>query len=528
MKPQAIVRHMFAWSAFLAVIAFLIPKLVMVRSDDFGYIESAAETIQSGRLTQSEWLGPFNVPLPLLSAGVFALTGNFWVATLGVIAALAATNFLLLRVWLRTNGVDGDVAALALALCPWWLSKAVEYTGVAFGLSMLLGALIAWRRGSRLVFFCVLLLGVANRQSIVCLIAFPACALARVWWQQRKIDPVLAIGTLVVVGLAAGLELLLPATFARQWVSAQARASFSPIHFAENMVLAAAIFAGLRAGWRFLSGESLIDEFRANIVKPLLPLALCLASAWIAVRGSSVIAAETPGLDRVGPLMVVAATFAGAWLNRWRPLPPVEIMLYLGLYAALVAMRGQWWDYYFLEPAIVLVGADSVNAVSSPRRGHWVGWTLLLVIDLAYAAKLHGWLRSSEATLVANERGLRAGTLRMAEVSEGSFGYLGWKLFAVAQQRGLSGARLPDFLKYVEAGRTRTVDGVVMVNRKGLGRSLHPSGELWPLPENWRDRRFPLTNAEWVDFLSTLPTRNDARSDKQTNADEPVMKPAGR
>ncbi len=487
---------------FGVVVAALLPGRVILRADDFGYVESVVATLQHSRWMPSDWLEPFNVPLPLLSAGMHAATGNFWLATLGVSAALAITNLILLRAWLRPADAAGEWAVLAIALFPVGLNKTVEFTGVPLGIALLLGALLAWRRGSRGWFFALVLLGVANRQSAVCLLALPAIALVRTGRRERRVDAVLLTGIGVVAGTALAMVLLLPATFARAVAAARWREEFSAMALLGNLALGAVMLAALRAGWAAWRGESLRAVCRENLARPALPLVFTLAGAWVVLGGGAELRCELPGAANVGPAFVVVATFFGAWFGRWRAWPPAEAGAFVVVYAALVAWRGQWWDYYFLEPALVLAWpAAAVTSDTGKRRPGWFAWTLLAA-SLGYAVALSGFLRRAEDKAVAYENALRVGTLSIREASDAPFGFLGWKLFAASRARGLEGARLADFLKYVEGGRAHWSAGALSVNRDGARRSLHPSGEKWALPADWRDRRLPLTNAEWRVWLA--------------------------
>ncbi len=491
-----------AVAIFAVVVVALLPGRVIVRGDDFGYVESVVATLRQGRWRPSEWLEPFNLPLPLLSAGVQAVTGNFWLATMGVCAALAGLNLVLLRVWLRPTDVVGEVAVLAVALFPVWLNKAVEFTGVPLGVALLLGALIAWRRGGRAWFFALVLLGVANRQNAVCLLALPAVALVRTWRTGRRIDWVLAAGSMIVVATTLALARWIPATFARDIAAARWREEFSVMALAANLALGVIVLAALHAGWAAWRGESLGAAWRENLARPAWPLVLTLAGAWIVLGEAVQLRCELPGAETAGPVIVVGATFIGAWFGRWRTWPPAEAVICALAYVGLVAWRGQWWDYYFLEPALVLAWPRATPAGATvARRAPWFVAALLATAGV-YAVVLGGYLRRAEAKTVAYENALRARTLAITEASDAPFGFLGWKLFSASRGRDGAHARLADFLKYVEGGRARWSEGTLTINREGARRSLHPSGEKWPLPPQWRDRPWPLTNAEWRVWLA--------------------------
>ena len=492
-----------AATVFAVVLMALLPGRVIVRGDDFGYLESAVATIRSGHWMPSDWLAPFNLLLPELGAGVQAVTGNFWLATVGVLVVIAGVNYALLRAWLRPESMSGEMVVSAVALSPVWLNKAIEYTGVPLGLAFMLGALLAWRRGWRGLFFVLVAVACANRQSALCLLALPWVALQRGWRSKRQVDGGLVIGSAVIVIEVLTLMSVLPVTFGREVVTTLLRET-SAMTVTGNVALAAVVLAALNAGWMALRGASLVAAWRENLARPVMPLALTLVGAWVILGHAAELRCETPGWEQAGALLVVVATFFGAWCGHWRSGPPAEAWACAAAYGALVALRGEWWDYYFLEPALVLAW-PVVTPGAMTLRGRWPAW-VLLAAGLIYAGLLGGYLHRTMMKIVAYEEGLRGGTLKISEASDAPFGYLGWKLLPTAVARGTKGAHLADFLKYVEGGRARWIDGALTVNRDGGRRSLHPSGEKWPLPPDYRDRDFPLTNAEWRDYL-----RKDAR-----------------
>ena len=153
---------------------------------------------------------------------------------------------------------------------------------------------------------------------------------------------------------------------------------------------------------------------------------------------------------------------------------------------------------------LAAAGSRDTTPAADSRR-----WLLLSFagVWLFYAVFIGGYLRRQERTLVGYELALRRGEVQVQEMSEAPFGYLGWKLFNTAKTRGADGARLADFLKYVEGGRSGWREGRLIVDREGGRKSIHPSREIWRLPETWRDRPFPLSDEEWRMFLNDEPTR---------------------
>ena len=428
-------REWLAWALVLAVVLWVVPKRVIVHGDDFGYIESVALTIQAGRLEQSDWLGPFNVVLPLIGAAIYKVAGSFWASTEGLLIALAAANFWLLRRWLAACDLRDPWIVPLIALFPTWMAKSVEFTGVPLSLFFLLAALLAWKGGRKGLFFGILLVAVANRQGLVCLLALPLAELVRRWVAERRMDGFLIAGGLVVATEMVLLEIVYPPTFAREVVAAGMRTDVWSVLFPANLVFGLIALNGIRTLWSWLKGESPREVLRENLARPAAPLAV-LAAGIVASRfGGAALAVETPGLNAFGALATVGLVFGGACLGRWRSFPAAETTLCVVIYAVLVALRGQWWDYYLLEPAVVLAAAGSRDTTPAADSRRW----LLLSfagVWLFYAVFIGGYLRRQERTLVGYELALRRGEVQVQEMSEAPFGYLGWKLFNTAKTRG--------------------------------------------------------------------------------------------
>lgn len=502
-EPHSTARSRAVVAAGLAVaigawLVFLLPERVIARGDDFGYIEAVVNSIRARAIVPSDWLEPLNVLLPVIGSAVWSVTENFWAATFGVTVVCAVVNVLLLRTWLVPVGWLDELMVLSVTVTPVWLNKSAEFTGVPLGMALTLASLLAWRAGAQKLFFSLCILACINRQSSVCLLMIPIIGVVRSWvdrreWQWRLLAGVLAVGVTLVATLC-----WLPRTFAQQLAAANWPAA--PGTFAANVALGLVVCAGLRAGWFAIGGYSVAGAFRDNLRAPWVPLVVTALGAIVVLGGAAELRCETPGAESMGTLLVVIATFAGAWCGRWRDLPSLEMLAAVLAYVALVAWRGQWWDYYFLEPLLLLGVPARPAGESLIARGVLVA--LVLVAGCAYAARLGSYVRSCESKIVAYETAIRAGELRITEASDAPFGYLGWKLFGDVAPSHAGARTLSDFLKYVEGGRARWTDGALSVSREGGRRSLHPSGERWPLNPARADRRFPLNNREWVEALT--------------------------
>jgi len=489
--------------AWLVILAWMIPSRVISRGDDFGYLDCVVETVRTHRWAGSDWLAPLNLPLTLLSAGGYWATGNFYLSTYGINLVLGGLNLVLLARYLRP-AIESDTlrwwTALALCLVPVWLNKAVGYTGIPLGVACTLAAWLAWRRRWLGCFFAAVIVGLLNRQSAVCLLAWPLVALVRGWRARTGVDGRLVTGIFVTLAVTAGATLAAPPSWAREVVNRQMPAALAVGQLGANLAVALVVLVAVKTWWEILGGEDVVQAWRRNLARPWLPLGCTLAGAALVLGKWGEVHWETPGMEAFGLVVLVAAIGSGAWLNRWDRWPAAEVLVFIGGYVALVLLRGVWWDYYFLEPALALLTAGAV--VTAGRAQRTGRLAVFLLLGLAGTIYLQRHIRDEERITVAYEQALRRGELWVSELSDAPFGYLGWKLFATARQSA-GATTLIDFLKYVEGSRARYADGAITVNRAGGRKSIHPSRERWPLPEGYVGRTFPLDNAEWRAFLGS-------------------------
>jgi hypothetical protein len=187
-------------------------------------------------------------------------------------------------------------------------------------------------------------------------------------------------------------------------------------------------------------------------------------------------------------------------LHDWEQVPPAEVVVFLVVYALLVSWRGRWWDYYLLEPMLVLLmtapRVPVARQATAPRAAAWIA----LALCLAALPSFKSWLQEAEGKTIAYERALRSGQLRLNELSDAPFGFLGWKLFPLARQRP-DAVALSDFLRFVEGARARYAGGAFTVDRDGGRKSIHPTRERWALPGDYVGRSLPLDNDEWRTYL---------------------------
>lgn len=495
------------WLIFVAVLVWLWPGRVLVRGDDFGYLESVTETIRHGVLVSSDWIEPLNFVLPLVSAGIWNLGGSFYLATFGLLGVLALLNFHLLWLWLRPQlvaGWTGHVAVLAVALLPVGLNKAVEFTGVSLGLAMFLGALLAWRRQNPGLFLLLVLIGCLNRQSAVCLLALPAMAQLRVWLRGGRPDWRWVIGVVSLGAVVGAVMLKAPDTLART-LTERHQDENTVGRFTAQLFLGLGLLGGIAAGWAWLAGALGPDRGYELRKQALAAVPWLLLGAGLMLTDFVALRCETPSLWRYGPLVVATAIFMAATVPGALARVAPEALAATAVYAALVSWRGIWWDYYLCEPALLLAWrGTSPSAEIKVAVSARVACAVCAAVALVGLMPVRHQLRWSESRILAYESALRAGQLEVTSASEAPFGFLGWKVFpAMVTRVDEPGLRLSDFTKYIEAGRSRLgPEGIVLLPPLPDARSLHGSGEVWPLPAGFRPRKFPLSDGEWRDWLA--------------------------
>ncbi|MBI2513162.1 MAG: hypothetical protein HYV96_14385 [Opitutae bacterium] len=476
-------------AAYAVLLLWLWPRWNCVHNgDEFGYYENLALTARSGHWVSSHWLEPLNRPLVYGGWALFTLTGSFYIATLGLTYLFAVGNYVLLERLLRSQfpmGAWRAVAVWGISACPLLLNKTIEYTGYTVSVFTLLAALLAWQK-RRLGWFCgLVLLGFTSRQSGLFLLILP---LADLWVRRRwEWRPIAAVAT---CGLLA-LWLLQQTTPTLAWQIATTKMAQTTPWQAACRTLGGVLT--IIAGWTLwdtvLHGGA-IERVRRNLRAPWIPGALSLCMVALGWRHGFEIDIGTPAFQSLAGLAPYSAGML-LWLVDWTRLPALPAWGFLVLYCGAVAVRGKWWEHYLVDPWLVLIVFTSPRSADAPATPNWrrvgLGYAALLSF-LLYAVVLHHGRMKVQARVASYEMELRTGARVLPEMAGTSFGLKGWKLFAALRPdpRG----NLIDFLHYVP---TRASAGRV--------RSEYPTGELWLLPPGYANRRFPLTDAEWREFI---------------------------
>ena len=363
MKPSALLIPAGA-VLFGALVYACLPNHVVPLDDDFGYLRSVVATLQHARPWTDDWLEPWAASLSALSAVAYVLTGNFYVATYGLLALLGAISFGLCALLFRERAVPSAPALTFTALgltCPTVFWKTVQFTSMAVYLPCLFGALLASERRRWGWFFVAWSLAIAARQSALAWIGLPlGAAVASLRSDRRPLGAaapwpaaITAVaGMLVYLGLQLGMN----RTHAQSVITDHLidHVSFS------RATLSAATGVGVAlvmSGLGFLCGAlTPVSWCRAvPLRKPVVVAALALSAlASVAFDTRSLVLWEHVTLSgTVGTVYVKLLVFAGVlgWILGGTALR-LSYVTCAALAVGLVCLRGAIWDYYFIDAAV--------------------------------------------------------------------------------------------------------------------------------------------------------------------------------
>ncbi|MDQ3001596.1 MAG: hypothetical protein M3Y08_10085 [Fibrobacterota bacterium] len=534
----------------------------ILRSDDFGYLRSVIETLRHGRPYTYDWLAPYGATMSSLCAGIYRLSGSFYLSTYGFQALCALAVFILLYRLLAKRVAPWSAAALTLVFTtfPLFFSKAADFHGSTSTLALFLMALLFFEAGKPALFFLASFLAFANRQSHVALLILPVltalAALLSPWRAAlmgfRGDGPDSAFSgwktwlwTGAFLAAAAGLHLRMNKTYA------MAHAVFTDYGSGRLPAVTLALLAGCFVTMAFLAVfRSAFNPpwktLAGNLKRPALPIA---ASAVLLIMSRfwppTLVLTDTPLFGYAGWPQVNAVLpwiiSVCIWFLDFRMLKPSPYLAVIGGFILIASLRGIWWDYYFLEIMVLCLlmaaGGDSRRALPWLRTAPWI-LALVLIGNFAYGYLFRVQMDKQKLSVTVLERLDREGRISVDRMSSATFGYLGWKLFDYfLANEGREYRELPDFLGYVrkerisiethlpwrraykgelppgaellESGTFRigfTKVAYRVSDLHGPGGDFQVQGRFMTLDSSrYRSPRFPLNDREWKAWLDSLP-----------------------
>lgn len=344
---------------FGAFVYACLPDHVVALDDDFAYLRSVVLTLRAHHPVTDEWLEPWGASLSLASAALYWLSGSFYFATYGLLALLGGTTlaFAALNAARRASPVAALVAALLFVTQPTVFWKLSQYTAMALYIPCLLAAIWAWE-GRRWTWFALCwCVGIGARQSAAAWGALPLFALVDAWLcggreHRKNIFPfaaILAGGVGVYLVLARTMNV----THAQRFITQHTLDNFSATDAVKVLLLGILIFTCAAGAGQWLRvGSCYPVQLRARSVGFVLVGAIALFSWWFDVRPylgwEFDFLAGAFGSFYLKAL--IALSLAGfAWkCARWNPFALIGATASL----ATLMLRGQTWDYYFIDVAI--------------------------------------------------------------------------------------------------------------------------------------------------------------------------------
>lgn len=550
--------YLWGWAAYALLYFALGFHPGLVSSDDFGYLRSVLGTLASHRPYAYDWLEPYAASFSSACALLYALTGSFLATTWGFQAFCAMAFYPLLARLFAARLRPGHAALLALSIaaCPLFFAKASDFHAAFCTLDLVLIALLAFEARRWGLFFMAAFLAFANRQNQLCLLVLPWALALRNAGRGRGVTRAIPWGTALWSLAAGALAISMNRTFA----SAHAAYRSEPLAaLAGHAVLAlaaggylalgclsiASCLAGRASAGPVLNGRSLIGltfAGRPALRRWLWPaVAAAGLLALIPFWGPSLLLTDTPLFGMAGwpqinhtlPWILLALLPA----LDFRLLRPSPYLALIAAYVFLASLRGVWWDYYFLEIAVLalLLALDGAPAPALPRYAVAV-LTLALVADCGYAYLYKVQSDKQRVVIKELERLEREGRARPQELTGAPFGLLGWKLFDYyASHDGRKDGVLLGFLGYVRRDRISVETGLPwrhgykddlpagadslagglcrigfatvpyrIIDYHGTASEESVLGPASRLDPDFHSPRYPLNDEEWKQYIRTL------------------------
>ncbi|MDB5049464.1 MAG: hypothetical protein JWO30_2535 [Fibrobacteres bacterium] len=557
---RRVAAPLIGWAAFAAWYFLFAFQPGIVRSDDFGYLRSVLGTLRAGRPFTDDWLEPYAAVFSSACALLYRLTGRFILSTWGLQALCALVLYpLLYRLFAsRLRPRHAALLTLAVATFPVLLAKEGDFHAGICTLDLFLVSLLLFETGHMGWFFAAAFLAFANRQNQVCLLILPLW-MGVVGRPGPGANMPKVILPLLYAAAVAALIATMNGTYASAHVGYR-HAGLAPLAIAGFKALVAGCLMSLAwlSAFSLLTGNA--PGLRRNKRRWIFPaVASLVLLAFLPWWNESLLRVDTPmfgylgwpQVNRVLPWLLLASF----WFLDVRLLRPSPYLALIGGYILIASLRGIWWDYYFMEIAVLglLLALQTPGAgrvVNPVDRREPAGMDLsrpglvflgvLLAANLAYAYLLKVQSDKQRLAVTVLENLDRQGRVSVDRMTGATFGYLGWKLFGYfTAHEGRSYGELADFLGYVRKDRvvvetelpwrrsfkTGLPPGAEMiesgfhrigfatlryrvVDLHGAGADTQVQGRLMTLdPSAFHSPRYPLNDREWQELADSLRKR---------------------
>lgn len=428
---------------YTGLIVFLLPRHVIARSDDFAYLEATVQAIRGHILQPSDWYEATNFLFSSVTALTYWVTGNFYLATYGVLTAFTVGTFVLLNRLLIQIGACRPylrrMLVFTMVLMPVYLHRSVDFIGVMPLLFFFVAALWFYFRRNWAAFFIATAAGFLVRDNALLLLALPAGTIIWTfvanrpegWTLARRLAP----GFIFVLMLLAAERMFIPAG----WMARQVGSGgFPPF-----LSFLARVVTGLNVCFASLLLFRAIAGVQASTPRTQYA-GICYA--LLLTAGSLILAHHTGGITlytplplgigqlhindyamaALGVLAILLALQTSAAIAWQSPYVMVQILAILA-----ISTRSSWADYYFLELILLsLVQAVSeIRERSQTRLAQQLAIAFLssmLVLEGGYLVFYKRNVDEAELSIATLEPLYRNHSLSPQAVVNPPWGYAGW------------------------------------------------------------------------------------------------------
>lgn len=437
---------LFIISSYGIYYYFLLPEFVILRSDDFGYIDSFLKSIRLNRIVTSDWLEPYNFFSTTVMMASFFLTKSMSFSTYGM-QLFFSVVYLTLLFYLtipRWGVLKGSVISLILVTTPVFMNISLDITGVLATWLLFLGSVIAWQRKRINLFYILAFLAFTNRPSSVALIAFPIFALVTSYLKKYKITWVNIVRLCVFCALIGVFHISANTTLFRQM--GVYKAGLLQISHILNISLPSFII-GLFTCTIFFAFFSLLDipkklllRIQTNSKKPLIPILVTLFVALVIWYMKGIpLSIETPYIKGSPYIQAGYITFLlmSIWIFPWNLVRVNDALVAIIFSAFFISIRGRWWDYYYWDLFILsffyylkVIGKEKMH--TEGKKFSIIEITVLLfflTFNITYGYLLKRKLDIDSLKIRTYENLIRKSQILVYNIYDAPFGYTGWKLF---------------------------------------------------------------------------------------------------
>lgn len=430
-------------SIIYALLYFLLlPHIVLVRSDDFGYIDSFLKSISANKIVTSDWLEPYNFFSTLLMVLVYFSTQNMYFSTYGIQSILAFVYFVLLLYWItpKVGITKGSLISLIIVTLPLYLNISTDLTGVLATWTLVFAAIITWKKKHINLFYVLVFLAFSNRQSTLFLIVFPIYDLVHVYFKRGKILGLDIMRLCVFFIFASLLHLYMNTTLYRQTGVYQV-GLLQPNHLLSTSL--PLFIIGISTCIIFFVFVNLLDApikifsyLQNNLKKPFIPiLASILITLVLWYMKGVPINLETPYI-KGSPLVQPSYMFfllTSVWFFPWNLLKINTTAIMITFFVFVTSLRGRWWDYYYWDIFVLCLFyyLDTFHREHNIKK---VKYDLLIIIfilfvNIVYSYLFKVYLDQEQLKILAYEKLLRNNKIQSTDIYDAPFGYTGWKWF---------------------------------------------------------------------------------------------------